>query len=125
MTPKSYENYLKQLIKYHELENVMSHIEKHSVHKGDVMQTLPIVLDSEPSTMIALAYFDLAAYLPTVVALRLVLPKMVKGGIIVLDELNHPDYPSETKAFFEEIAGTNYSIRRSRFLADRSIITLT
>lgn len=85
VTPKSYELYLEQLLDYHESENVMSHIHKHSIHKGNVMETLPKLLDSEPSTIVALAYFDLAAYLPTLSALQLVPPKMIKGSIIVLD----------------------------------------
>ena len=123
-TPQGYVEYLSNLLSYHEQENVMSHITKHQVIEGDVHQTLPKVLDKEPSLMIALAYFDLAMLEPTKFALGKILPKMIKGSVIILDELGHPDYPSETTTFFEFIAERDYRIRRSKYLADRSIITL-
>ena len=123
-TPQGYREYLSQLLNYHEQENVMSHITKHQVIEGNVLDTLPTVLKSEPSLIIALAYFDLAMLDPTRFALESILPKMIKGSIIILDELGHPDYPSETTTFFELISKRNYKIRISKYLSDRSIITL-
>lgn len=123
-TPTNYADYLRELVNYHESENVMSHIKKHQVIEGDVIQTVPKTLAHDPSILIALAYFDLAMLKPTLEVLNVILPKMVKGSIIVLDELGHPNYPSETKVFFDLLAGRQYSIRRSNFLSDRSLITI-
>lgn len=41
---------------------------------------------------------DLDLYEPTKVALECFVPKMVKGGIIILDEYAHETFGGETKA---------------------------
>jgi len=123
-TPKDYEGYLKQIIETHEKNNVMSHIAKHKIIKGDVMDTLPKILNGDKSIGIALIYFDLALYKPTKFALELCLEKLMPGGAIVFDELVHPDFPGETQVFFEILKSKRISIKKSRYLKDRSIITI-
>jgi hypothetical protein len=123
-TPQGYEMYLRQVMSAHEKNNTMSHISKHQVIKGDILETLPRVLENDDSIVIALVYLDIALYNPTKFALDKCLPFMPSGGVIVLDEFGHPDYPGETRAFFEALASRKYSIRNSRFLRDRTIVTL-
>lgn len=119
-----YVSYLEELIDYHEQENVMSHIKKHALIKGDASITCPQFLSDRPETLIAMAYFDMALYKPTKDCLEAILPRMVKGGIIVFDELSHPDYPGETQAFMEVIGPQRFEMARSRFLPDRVFVTV-
>jgi len=123
-TPTKYEIYLRKLLDCHEKENVMSNISKHKIICGDVVKTLPQLLSNDKSIIVALAYFDLAMYMPTKQALEILLNKMLKGSVIILDELGHPDYPSETNVFYELLASRNYTITRSKYLSDRSYIKL-
>ena len=123
-TPINYAEYLSNLMNYHEKENVMSHLKKHHIIEGDVIQTVPKILTDDPSIIIALAYFDLAMLKPTHSVLETILPKIVKGGVIVLDELGHQDYPGETSVFFKLIAERPHMIKKSEFLSDRSFITI-
>jgi hypothetical protein len=123
-TPIHYAEYLRKLMSYHEAENVMSHIKKHQIIEGDVVQTVPGILQNDQSIIIALAYFDLAMFEPTLSVLKAILPRMLKGSLIVLDELGHPDYPSESRIFFELLADRPHVIKKSEFLSDRSFITL-
>lgn len=119
-----YEEYLRELLDYHEKENVMSHIKKHSLIKGDASLTCPEFIEQNPSVVIAMAYFDMALYEPTKNCLKSILPRLIKGSVLVFDELFHPDYPGETQAVFEVLEAKNHTIRRSRFLPDRSYVVI-
>lgn len=107
-----YEHYLDQLLAAHEKLAPRSHIRKYEVLKGDVVETLPKYLDSNPETIIALAYFDLALYEPTLECLKLIKGRLTKGSIIGFDELNMHEFPGETIAMMEVLGVNNYSLIR-------------
>lgn len=120
-----YEKYLTELVDYHEKENVMSHIKKHSIIKGDATLTCPEFFQDNPETLVALAYFDMALYEPTLKCLETIKPRLMKGSVLVFDELCHHDYPGETKALIEVFGVNNFEIKRSKFLPDRSYLTMS
>ena len=119
---ENYEKYLAELLDYHEQENTMSHIKKYELVKGDVNATIDQYFTKHPETIIALAYFDLQLYEPTKKCLQAIMPHMVKGSVIALDELNSEEFPGETLAFKEVLGLDKYKIMRSQFLPDRSYI---
>jgi hypothetical protein len=122
---QGYETYLRELIDYHEHENVNApRSSRHLLIKGDASVTCKAHIEANPHLIVALAYFDMALYEPTVECLKAILPRLVPGSVIAFDELGHPDYPGETQAFFEVFSGRDYTITRSRFLPDRSYITI-
>ena len=47
-----------------------------------------------------------------------------KGGVIALDELGSAKFPGETRAFKEVIGTGSFRMTRSKFLPDRTIITV-
>jgi hypothetical protein len=114
-----YEGYLGQLIDFHEKENVMAHIKKHSTVKGDVRETLPSWFRENPQALVSLAYFDMALYEPTKEALLEIESRLIPGSVVAFDEFGHPDYPGETQAAMEILGGQNYVVRNSRILPDR------
>ena len=122
MTP-GYEQYLEELVDFHEKENVMGHIKKHEIVKGDVCEMLPRWLASNPQAFVSLALFDMALYEPTKAALEAIKPRLIKGSVIVFDELNHKDYPGETAAAVEILERDNFRIENTRVLPDRVIFT--
>jgi len=119
---ENYEEYLKEILDYHEQENPMSHIKKYEVVKGNAMITIEKYLDDHPETIIALAYFDLGLYEPIKKCLEAIKPYVVRGTVIALDELNSSEFPGETIAFKEVMGLDKYKIVRSQFLPDRSYI---
>lgn len=121
---EKYEDYLSQLLDAHEADNVMSHIKKYELVKGDVTQTIDEYLAENPETIIALAYFDLALYEPTKKCLEAIRPYLVRGSVLAMDELNSHDFPGETIALREAFGLDKYTIHRSRFLPDRSYIVI-
>lgn len=121
---EGHEQYLSRLLDAHEADNVMAHLKKYELVKGDVVQTIDKYLADNPQTIIALAYFDLALYEPTRKCLAAIRPHLVRGSVLAMDELNSPDFPGETIALKEEFGLERYRIVKSRFLPDRAYIVI-
>jgi hypothetical protein len=121
---ESYEEYLRQMLDAHEADNVMSHIRKYELVKGDVVETIGEYLKDNPQTAIALAYFDLALYEPTRKCLEAIKPYLMRGSVLAMDELNSKDFPGETIALREVFGLDKYRIVKSEFLPDRSYIII-
>ena len=121
----NYENYINKLLITHEKCNVMGHISgNHKVIKGDVTVTVKDYLKKEPSTVVALAYFDMGLYKPTKIALEQIKPHLIPGSVILLDEFTWSESPGESIAFREVFGNSGYKIEKSKFTPMRAIITL-
>jgi hypothetical protein len=96
--PKNYPAYLREILDAHESGEHLSHIKRTLLVQGDIRETLPNYLQENPQTIIALAYFDLDLYEPTLATLQTIRPYLTPGSIIAFDELNHAKWPGETVA---------------------------
>jgi len=112
---ENYEQYLKDLLDFHESECPLSHIKKNRIIKGDAAVELKNYLSDHPETIIAFAWFDFDIYEPTKKCLELIKPFITKGTVIGFDELNDPGFPGETVALKEVFGLTNACIQRNRF----------
>ena len=56
------------------------------LHEGDIFDTLPAYLRQNPAAKVAFLHLDLDVYEPTAFALQTLVPHMVRGGLIVLDD---------------------------------------
>lgn len=119
-----YPEHLAQLIECHERENPMGHIQKHELVVGDAAKTIAEYLLAHPETIIALAYFDMQLYEPTKACLEAIRPHLVRGSVLAMDELNAREFPGETVAFREVLGLDRYTMRRSRFLPDRTYVVI-
>lgn len=91
----------------------LGHLPKVEIVKGDISETLPSYVASNPSLVVALLYLDLDLYKPTKDTIEAIRPRLHRGSIIAFDELNHADYPGETLAVMESLGlGT---LRLQRF----------
>ncbi len=120
-----YPAYLRELLEVHEGNNVMGHLRRrHDVIVGDVSDKVPAYFNDHPETVVALAYFDMELYEPTKAALLAIRPHLMPGSVILLDEFTWSDAPGEAIAFKEVFRDASYSIRRSRYTAERAIIVI-
>ena len=117
---ENYLEHLSALLDYHQQENVMSHVKKYELVKGDATVTIGEYLGAHPETIVSLAYFDMQLYEPTLRCLEAIKPYLVKGSVVAMDELNSFEFPGETVAFREAFGDMNFKLLRSRFLPDRS-----
>ena len=111
----NYEDYLNEIMECHEQDNPLSHIKKFSIIKGDANNTVSDYLESNPETIISLAYFDFDVYKPTAKVLETIIPRLTRGSVLGFDELNDPDSPGETIALMEKIGLNNIKLRRYRY----------
>ena len=121
---KHYEDYLDEILQYHETESPISHIKKYELVKGNAILTLPKYLKNNPETIVSFAYFDFDLYEPTKKCLEMIMPHMTKGSVIGFDELNTHAFPGETLALKEVFGLTKYKIRRYPTSSRASYIVL-
>lgn len=112
---ENYEDYLNQVLKYHESECPLSHINKNTIIKGEATKSLKKYLEKHPETIIAFAYFDFDIYKPTKECLEIIKPHLTKGSVIGFDELCDPNFPGETIALKEVFGTNNIEIKRNKF----------
>jgi len=110
----AYEDLLKSIELYNQ-NRFLNHIEKVGLVKGDVAETLPAYLEANPHLVVSLLWLDFDIFEPTALALRYLLPRIPKGGIIAFDELNHEMWPGETIAVMEEIGINKLRLQRFPF----------
>ena len=53
---------------------------------GDVFDTIPAFTEAQPAQKVALLHLDLDIYEPTAFALDSLMPRVVKGGLVVFDD---------------------------------------
>lgn len=123
-TPKNYDDYLRSVLDFQEQESPLSHIKKYEVVKGDVTKTFHEYLERNPETVIALAYFDLDIFEPTLECLKAIRDRVTKGTVIGFDELNDHAAPGETLALKEALGLDKYALRRYRYSARTSYLVI-
>jgi len=79
----------------------ISHLKKWDLVKGDCPGDGPAYLRRHPETIISLAVFDFDIYKPTKAALEAIKPHLIKGSVLVFDELCDDIFPGETVALRE------------------------
>lgn len=110
----TYEDLLR-CIELYDRNRFLSHIKKVKLVKGDVKNTLPDYIENNPHLVVSLLWLDFDIYEPTRIALKHLVDRIPKGGIIAFDELNHEVWPGETIAVIEEVGLNNLKIKRFPF----------
>ena len=107
----SYEE-LKALIAEYNSDRFLGHVDKVFLIKGDATQTIPQFIADNRHLVVSLLFLDFDLYEPTKVALENFLPRMPKGAVIALDELDNPIWPGETQALLDSIGINRLELRR-------------
>ena len=110
--PQGYEQHLEKLLALHEDNAPLSHIRRFHLIKGDASETAPAWIEANPHVVISLAILDMDVYKPTRDVLEAIKPRLVKGSILVFDELNCPHFPGETIAVLEAFGLNGLALRR-------------
>ena len=72
---------------------------------GDVRETAVAYCKDHPGLRISLLHLDMDLYEPTLAALEAFYPRIVSGGVVVLDEYGITAWPGESKALEEFFDG--------------------
>lgn len=78
--------------------------------KGDITRTVPRYVKDHPELRISLLNIDVDIYEPAVTILKHLFPRVVPGGIVLLDD--YGVFPGETKAVEEYFSSQNVQIKK-------------
>jgi hypothetical protein len=124
-TAAGYKEQLAELLSVHEGSNAFGHIRgNHRLIEGNVVETAPRYFAEYPATLVALAYFDMGPYEPTIAALNAIKPNLVAGSVILFDELTWAGAPGEAIAFKEAFHDVPYAIEKCRLYPSKTIVTI-
>lgn len=111
----SSKNYYEDLI---ELIDVFNH-DRPAGHKprielipGDIRATVPVYAQENPGIRIKLLHLDCDMYEPTLAGLEAFYPKVVKGGIVILDEYGLAEFAGENAALDDYFKGDVPVVRK-------------
>ena len=95
-----------------ELRSVFAHkaFENYELVEGDILETVPSYAEDHPELRIALLHIDVDVYEPTLAILNHLYAKVVRGGIIVLDD--YATVAGETRAVEEFFDGKDLDLRK-------------
>ncbi len=97
---------LQELINIAQTDSYMPRVNRVELVKGDVRETIPDYVRSTPGLRISLLNLDVDLYEPTLIALEHLYPRVVSGGVVIVDEYAMPGFPGESEAL-EEFFGSN------------------
>ena len=69
--------------------------------QGELPESCISYLNDHQESIVALANFGLGLYEPTVGILEAIKPRLVKGSILVFEDLNQSTWPGESRALRE------------------------
>lgn len=81
--------------------------------EGDVVKTIPEYLEKNPHLKISLLNLDTDIYEPAVTILEHLWPRIVRGGVLILDD--YGTFPGETKAVDDYFKNKNVKILKFPF----------
>lgn len=99
-----------QLEKVLEHKNVNKNID---IVKGDIVETVPQYIKDHPELKISILNLDTDIYEPAVTILEHLYPRIVSGGIVILDD--YGVFPGETAAVDEYFADKDIQIKKFPF----------
>jgi hypothetical protein len=88
--------------------------------EGDIIETVPAYVNNHPELKISLLNLDTDVYEPAVTILNYLWPKIISGGVLILDD--YGVFPGETKAVDEYFAGSDIKIQKFPFSKTPSFI---
>ena len=106
---------LREGIELVDMNRPLGHVPKGILVEGELPGSCAGYLEEHQETVVALANFGLGLYEPTVNLLRTIRPRLVKGSILVFEDLNQATWPGETRALREVFAPGEITLKRTPY----------
>ncbi|MCB0354114.1 MAG: hypothetical protein KDD64_11335 [Bdellovibrionales bacterium] len=126
-TGAEYDSVLARIMSIHESINVLHNVSSgHQVVKGDILKTLPEVMEAQKNLCFSLAFFDMNLEGPTSFAVETILPRMVPGSRLVFFQMQRDFLPGEGATYINHILHKRpHTIRRSTIYPSVTVIEIS
>jgi len=103
--PSSFRDAFFKFVDIHHADSFVPHAKRIQIVEGDINETVPRYVSDNPGLRIALLHLDVDLYRPNLTALQHLYDRVVRGGLVVLDEYGMTEWGGESLAaeeFFGE-----------------------
>lgn len=87
------------------------------VVEGNIQDTVPKYCQDNPGLRLSMLNIDVDIYDPVRTALSTLYPRLLPGGIVVLDEFAHIDWPGESRAVEDVFKENNWKVPKLKTLS--------
>ena len=84
---------------------------------GDIRETAPAYVEANPGVRLSLLHLDMDLYEPTLAALKAFWPKILTGGVVLLDEYATREWPGESDALDDFFDGKPPRVQKFSWLS--------
>ncbi|MFA6222166.1 MAG: TylF/MycF/NovP-related O-methyltransferase [Desulfomonilaceae bacterium] len=105
--PEDFEDEFMELLKCANNDCFAPWAERMVLVNGDARVTIPDYCNKNPGLRLSMLHIDVDIYEPVLTAFEHLYPKVLPGGIIVLDEFAHKDWPGESAALEDYFKANN------------------
>lgn len=102
--PEKFFDELNEAIAIYDADRFIPWKKRVKLVNGNIEDTLPQFVESNPGCRFSMVHFDCDLYKPTRSALEALWPKVSRGGVVLFDEYGIEDWPGETAAVDEYFA---------------------
>lgn len=102
---KSFEPTLKKLVNLFNNDSFVAKAPRIELVEGDITQTAKAFVEENPGIRFCLIHLDFDVYKPTMAALEAFYPKLVPGGVVLMDEYALNAFSGESKAVEDFFGG--------------------
>lgn len=99
--PSSFRSDFFKLLQIANTDGLAPWSERMVLVEGDARNSIPNYCNDNPGLRLSMLHIDIDIYEPVKTALAHLYPRVLPGGVVVLDEFAHPDWPGETAALEE------------------------
>ncbi len=92
-------------------------VERLLVVEGDIRKTVPEFCGEHPGLRLSMLNIDVDIYEPVRVSLEHLYPRVVPGGVVVLDEFAHIDWPGESNALVDVFTENDWPVPKLQSLS--------
>jgi hypothetical protein len=110
--PAQYFEQLQEAIKIFDNDRFVPWKSRVELIIGNVEETVPRFIEENPGIRISLLHIDVDLYKPSIVGLKYLFPRVVRGGVVAFDDYASLEFGGESAAVDEFLASERYVLNK-------------
>jgi hypothetical protein len=111
-SPAGYLEELQEVIKIFDNDRFVPWKSRVELIIGDVEETVPRFVEQNPGIRISLLHVDVDLYQPSLVGLKYLFPRVVRGGVVIFDDYASLEFGGESTAVDQFLCSEGYALKK-------------